>query len=95
MSALLPSLGRLAVRTDPVSNFPSQDRSWEIRRPSASALANVASHAYALSPVAAHAWELALAAAHSCSLTPGLVGAGSGVCQPEDYWLDYTYFTFP
>ena len=55
--------------------FP-QDRSLEISRPSASALANVASHAYALSPVAAHAWELARAAAHSCALTPGPVGAG-------------------
>ena len=74
--------------------FP-QDRSWEIRRPSASALANVASHAYALSPVAAHAWELAPAAAHSCALAPGPVGAGRGVSQPQDYWLEYPYFTFP
>ena len=84
--------------------FP-QDRSWEIRRPSASALANVASHAYALSPVAAHAWELAPAAAHawelapaaahSCALAPGPVGAGRGVCQPQDSWLEYPYFTFP
>ena len=87
MSALLPGLGHFAVGTDPVSNFPppEEDRSWELRRLCACALA----------PVAAHACALAPAATHSCALAPGPVGAVMGICQPQDSWLEYPYFTFP
>ena len=54
--------------------FP-QDRSWELRRPCASTLAPVASHACALTPAATHAWELAPAAAHAWELAPAATHA--------------------
>ena len=85
VSALLPDRGRFAVGTYPVSNFPSL-------RPSSGCSGVPAS---ALTPVAAHACALAPAAAHACALAPGLVGAGRGVCQPQDSLLEYPYFTFP
>ena len=60
---------RSGDRLSPQIPFP-QDRSWELRRLCAYALAPVAAHAWELEPAAAHAWELAPAAAHAWELAP-------------------------
>ena len=90
VSALLPGLGRFLVWTDPVSKFPS----LRTGPGSSSIPVPPPSHLWPLTPAHSHLQPLRCRTL-TCAFAPGPVGVGRGVCEPQDSWLEYPYFTFP
>ena len=100
ISALLPGPGCFTVGTDLVFKFPSLRTG-----PGSSSLPMpLPSHLWPLTRAHWHLQLLTPAHSHlqplrchtlTCAFAPGPVGEGRGVCQPQDSWLEYPYFTFP
>ena len=99
VSALLPGLGRFAVGTDPVSNFPSLRTgpgSSGVPVPTTShlwPLMPVHSHLQPLTPGNSHLQPIMPGNSHLQTLTPvhslQVLWGRRGVCQPQDSWLEY------